>query len=242
MRVPRIYVDQALSSSAEVTLNEPASHYLVKVLRMNEGRDLIAFSGDGDEYLATVSHADRKSCQIKIGAGQTVNRESPLHTHLAIGISRGERMDWVLQKAAELGVTEVTPIFSERNEVKLKGERLTKKTAHWQQVLISACEQCQRNTLPVLNPPTDLHGFLNESVNGLKLVLHHRSARQLHSFSPPTRVTLLIGPEGGLSDSEIALAESCDYFPLTLGPRVLRTETAPLVALTALQLHWGDLS
>lgn len=241
MRVPRVFIDTPLPESGEVTLNDSTSHYLIKVLRMEAGRELTVFNGDGNEYDASITLADKRACAILVSGVRQVNRESPLRSHLAIGVSRGERMDWVLQKATELGASEITPLFSERTEVKLKGERLEKKTVHWQQVLVSACEQCQRNVLPRLNPATDLQTFLTQQRPGLKLVLHHRSERRLASHTTPEAVTLLIGPEGGLSDEEITAAEGRGYYPLSLGPRVLRTETAPLVALTALQLLWGDL-
>lgn len=249
MRIPRIYLNQPLPASGEVCLGEPESHYLIKVLRMETGRALIAFNGDGAEYEASISSAGKKSAQITVHNKLEINRESPLRSHLAIGISRGDRMDIVLQKATELGVTAITPLFTERTEVKLKGERLEKKMAHWRQILISACEQCQRNVLPELHDACDLTAFLSPSSRQatdtaeLKLVLHHRSTQTLKQHATPKSVTLLIGPEGGLSEREIDQALSQGQFtPLTLGPRVLRTETAPIAALTVIQQQWGDFN
>ena len=155
MRVPRIYLDQVLTIDSSVLLNESASHYLSKVLRMSVGRELIVFNGRGGEYAAVITQVDKKSIVIKTGKFNEDNRQSPLSIELAIGISRGERMDWVLQKATELGVTSITPLFTERTEVKVSGERQDKKIQHWQQILISACEQCQRNILPVLSRPVN---------------------------------------------------------------------------------------
>jgi 16S rRNA (uracil1498-N3)-methyltransferase len=243
MRVPRLYVNAPLQAGSAMQLDEPQSHYLGKVLRMEAGRELIVFNGDGQEYRAIISKVDKRAVAIQVESGETINRESPLHTHLAIGISRGERMDWVLQKATELGVTQITPLFTERTEVRLQGERLEKKMQHWQQITISACEQCQRNIPPQLLPAQDIAAFLQQADAGLKLVLHHRSEQTLRQLPTPASVTLLVGPEGGLSEREINAAIShSGYSPLTLGPRVLRTETAPVAALVAVQMLWGDLS
>lgn len=243
MRIPRVFIESALPEHGEVTLAEAQSHYLTKVLRMDAGRELRAFDGSGAEFRATITHTDKRATVIHVDQRDVVDRESTLVTHLAVGISRGERMDWVLQKATELGVTHITPIFSERTEVRLKGERLDKKMAHWRQIAVSACEQCQRNVLPVVHNACTLEEFLGQERPGLKLILHHRSQQTLKQMPQPQSVTLLIGPEGGLADHEIAQAlEQHSYQALTLGPRVLRTETAPIVALTAVQLQWGDLA
>lgn len=242
MRIPRVYVNAPLHPGLSLALDEPQSHYLGKVLRMDTGRELQAFNGDGREYSAVITQVSKRAVSIEIKEGVEVNRESPLSTHLAIGISRGERMDWVLQKATELGVTRITPLFTERTEVRLQGERLEKRMQHWSQITLSACEQCQRNVPPQLLPAQELGAFLAQPDAGLRLVLHHRSEQNLRQLPPPAAVTLLIGPEGGLSEREIDLAiQQSGYTPLTLGPRVLRTETAPVTALTAVQLLWGDL-
>lgn len=243
MRIPRVYISGVLAEGAERILSDAQSHYLSKVLRMEAGRPLIAFNGDNWEYQATLVSTNKRNAAIQINEGHEVSRESSLYTHLAVGISRGERMDLVLQKATELGVSEITPLFTERSEVKLKGERLEKKMAHWRQITISACEQCQRNTLPILNAATPVSDFYQNHQASRKLVLHHRSEHRLKELSPSAEVTLLVGPEGGLSDAEIQQAlNHHQYQALTLGPRVMRTETAPIAALTAVQLLWGDLS
>lgn len=242
MRIPRVYIDADLPQEGPFTLGDAQSHYLCKVLRMETGRPLTAFNGDGAEYSAILAQADKRAATLRIERRDHVNRESALTTHLAIGVSRGERMDWVLQKATELGATHITPLFTERTEVRLKGERLEKKMAHWQQILVSACEQCQRNVLPILHPASSIADFLRGDDNDLKLVLHHRSQHALKQMPAPKAVTLLVGPEGGLTPEEIENARcQHEYQALTLGPRVLRTETAPIAALTAVQLQWGDL-
>jgi 16S rRNA (uracil1498-N3)-methyltransferase len=169
-------------------------------------------------------------------AGQV---ESPLHIHLGQGLSRGERMDWAIQKATELGVTEITPIFSDRCEVRLKDERADKRLMHWRQVAISACEQCGRSRVPVIHPPLLLADWLKQTEAELKLVLHP-VAEPLVSHAKPATLAFLIGPEGGLSDAEVEQAQSAGFHAARLGPRVLRTETAPVVALAVAQQLWGD--
>ncbi|WP_018415577.1 16S rRNA (uracil(1498)-N(3))-methyltransferase [Teredinibacter turnerae] len=240
MRVPRIYTPQILRPEVDVVLEETASHHLLKVLRMETGRELILFNGQGGEYRATITAATKKAATVTVSTHDPVERESPLVTELAVGISRGDRFDWVLQKATELGISRIVPLFSERSEVKLSGERLEKRLSQWQKVVIGACEQCQRNTLPELTAPQSVENYATDSLCDLRFVLHHRSAHQLSQLAAPASVALLVGPEGGLSDAEIQLAENAGFSPLALGPRVLRTETAPLVALSVVQATWGD--
>lgn len=240
MRIPRIHTHQAITPNALLELPEAQSHYLGKVLRMQAGRELVLFNGEGGEFAAQITEVHKKSVIVQVGDFTADNRESPLQLELAIGVSRGERMDWVLQKATELGVTKITPLMTERIEVKLGGERADKKVDHWQQILVSTCEQCQRNLLPVLNEPMKLEDWLAQCDAQLKFVLHHRDSKGLPQEQKPTSVALLIGPEGGLSEEEIELARAQGFAPLTLGPRVLRTETAPLAAISLAQYLWGD--
>lgn len=242
MRVPRIHTYQTINSNAELELPETQSHYLGKVLRMQAGRELVLFNGEGGEFAAQITEVHKKSVIVQVGEFTMDNRESPLQLELAIGVSRGERMDWVLQKATELGVSKITPLITERTEVKLGGERADKKVDHWQQILVSTCEQCQRNLLPVLNEPMKLDGWLAQCDAELKFVLHHRDSKGLPQEQKPASVALLIGPEGGLSEEEIEQARVQGFAPLTLGPRVLRTETAPLAAISLVQYLWGDFS
>lgn len=244
MRIPRIYSSQNLASESEITLEEKASHHILKVLRMQVGRQLIVFNGDAGEFPATIVAIDKKKARIKTQQRSTGIPESLLESHLVIGISKGDRFDWVLQKATELGVTHITPLLSERCEIKLTGERKDKKILSWKNIIISACEQCQRNTLPSFNNPISFSQYMQsveDNKDELKVVLHHRTQQKLTEYASPQRVCLLVGPEGGLSDHEIEQAEAKGFNPLALGPRVLRTETAPIVALSALQLLWGDL-
>jgi 16S rRNA (uracil1498-N3)-methyltransferase len=211
---------------------------------MSVGEEITLFNGDGGEFSAALTALGKSQVGVVIGEHREVNRESPLKLHLAIAVSRGERMDWIVQKATELGASEITPLFSERTEVKLNAERLEKKLRHWQQVAISACEQSQRNKLPTIHDAQTLNHWLSQSNDDsaqLKLVLHHRSDKTLAQHQAPKRVCLLVGPEGGLSDNEIHHAVENGFVPLTLGPRVMRTETAPLAAISIMQSAWGDM-
>lgn len=241
MRIPRIYIDQDLATAESVLLNENASHYLSKVLRMQEGRELIVFNGQGGEYFAQIKELGKKQVSIQINQFNQGNRQSTLDLHLAIGISRGERMDWVLQKATELGVTQIIPLITERTEIKMKAEKQDKKMQHWQQIIVSACEQCQRNLLPLLQEPQSIDEWLKTVSTDYRFVLHHRNDQSLSKSSTPKSVTILIGPEGGLSEEEITLAENEKFQSLRLGPRILRTETAPIAAISLVQYLWGDL-
>lgn len=242
MRAPRIYTEQPLSPGARLALEASSAHHIAKVLRMQPRQSLILFNGDGNDYTATIDVIDRRGVTVAIDTASAVERESPLAVHLGIAVSKGERMDWVVQKAVELGVAEITPLVSERVEVRVQGERADKKLQHWTGIAVSACEQCGRNRLPRLHGITALPDWLRDVRAERRLVLHHRSPQPLSGAAPaPRSVALLIGPEGGLSAAEITAAEHAGFAPLQLGPRVLRTETAPLAALSILQFVWGDL-
>lgn len=242
MRNTRFYLPQPLSPDIAVELTAEASHHAFTVLRLKEGASLIVFNGEGGQYTATIISASKKSVIIQTGSFNPVDHESPLLTHLAIGISKGERFDLVLQKATELGVSEITPLFTERTEVRLNNERQEKIQQRWQHIVINACEQSQRNRLPKLNQPVDFSVVLDKDISERKLILHHHSEKSLDKNNSPKSVCLLVGPEGGFSDMEFKLALKKGYAPLALGPRVLRTETAPLAALSVMQLLWGDFS
>jgi 16S rRNA (uracil1498-N3)-methyltransferase len=237
-----VKVSANVPANTPITLAAEASHHLAKVLRMQVGDALILFNGDGSEYPATIAAIDKRSVYVAIENVVDTTRESPLHLHLGIAISKGERMDWIVQKATELGVTQITPLYSERVEVRLQGERAEKKLAHWRGIAIAACEQCGRNKLPQIGELQNLDAWLAVTNTDAKFVLHHRSTATLDAAAArPRSVALLIGPEGGLADYEINAAEAQNFAPLQLGPRVLRTETAPLAAIGILQFLWGDL-
>jgi len=241
MRISRIYTHASLQSLQLVTLEEKPSHHLSKVLRLKAGARVVLFNGNGHDYHGHIDSVDKKSVSVRIDEQQLVENESPLKIHLGIAVSRGDRMDWIIQKATELGVDQITPLLSERTEVKFKGDRGEKKQLHWQQIAISACEQSGRAQLPTINPLQVLAEWTLTTKATRKFVLHHRTDLQLDSHESVTSVCLLIGPEGGLSDDEIRRAEARQFGALQLGPRVLRTETAPLAAMSILQHTWGDM-
>jgi len=242
MRIPRVYCPISLALNTPISLDDNAAHYLGKVLRMSAGRPIVVFNGEGGEYSGTISDVGKKHVQVMLDSFANTERESPLVIELAVGLSRGERWDFVLQKATELGVTRIVPLATERTEVKLKGDRLEKKWQHWRQIIVSACEQCQRNRIPELAPLTTLADYLSETKTEQKFVLHHRDNQGLPSGVSPSSAALLIGPEGGLSDNEITAAQETGFNPLALGPRVMRTETAPVAAISVLQYQWGDFA
>lgn len=242
MRTPRFFTTQELACGDTIALEAGPSQHIARALRMQAGAELLLFNGQGGQYPAVLVEVDKKRVVATLGDQLLEELESPLQVHLGIAVSRGERMDWVIQKATELGVSSVTPLFTERTEVKLRGERAAKKTRHWQQIAVSACEQCGRNRLPNIVEPSALSAWLSTTAADHKLVLHHRAGQHDSSATTPTSIALLIGPEGGLSEAEVDAAELAGYQSMRLGPRVLRTETAPLAALAILQAKWGDMS
>ncbi|GAC1630504.1 MAG: 16S rRNA (uracil(1498)-N(3))-methyltransferase [Nevskia sp.] len=237
----RIYVDCALAPGARLELPDAAARHVAQVLRMRSGEALTLFNGDGSEYAAAIETAERRSVTVQIGAQAPVERESRLAVTLAQCVSKGERMDYTIQKAVELGAAGILPLLSARSVVKLDGERWEKKQEHWRGVVAAACEQSGRNRLPPVAPVQKFDAFLPTSTAGLRLVLAPTAAVSLKTLPAAAAVTLLVGPEGGLSDDEIARALRAGYTGITLGPRILRTETAGVAALAALQALWGDL-
>lgn len=241
MRIPRIFTEQTLIADMELALEPGPSQRLARVLRMGQGDELQLFDGSGLEYRARIMAADKRQVTVMLQAALPGLAESPLRIHLGIGISRGERMDLVVQKATELGVATISPLYTERTEVRLRGEREACKQLHWRQVIVSACEQCGRSIIPTVHEPAGLARWLASADGERMLVLHHRASAARTGAEAPASVSLLVGPEGGLSEAEIAAAESAGFESLALGPRVLRTETAPLAALAILQARWGDM-
>ncbi len=238
----RIHVPDALAPGAVVALPAAASHHLMHVLRAAVGDEVVVFSG-GMESHAAITHIGKHGVSVRIAAATAVDRESPLACTLAQAISGGERMDLTLQKAAELGVAGVQPLYSERSVVRLDAERAEKRVAHWRQVLVAACEQCGRNVVPGVAAPLaiiDWLGALPPLAGELRLLLSPLAASRLGELPRPSAITLLAGPEGGFTDAETGLAQRRGFVALKLGPRVLRTETAALAALAAMQTLWGD--
>lgn len=240
MRVSRFFLDAPLASGEQI-LEGDLAHYIGRVLRLGPGTPVQIFNGSGREWPGEVVEVSKRQVRLALGEAVAGLQESALHIHLGQALSRGERMDWAIQKAVELGVAEITPLFTERCEVRLQGERADKRQQHWQQIAVSACEQCGRSRVPTVHPPVALSEWLAGLQAELKLVLHHRTDQDLRSLPAPATLGLLIGPEGGLSAGEIKQAEEGGFRAARFGPRVLRTETAPVVAISVAQHLWGDL-
>ncbi len=237
MRLSRFFIDAPLSLGHH-SLPEASAHYISRVLRLSPGSAVQLFDGSGAEFRGALAEVGKKTVTVELHERVMGMPESPLQIHLGQGLSRGERMDWAIQKATELGVTQITPIISERCEVRLNDERADKRLTHWRQIAISACEQCGRSVLPLIHSPVSLRDWLTVNAD-LKLVLHP-VAEPLVSHAKPQTLAFLIGPEGGLSEGEVGQAAEQGFQPARFGPRVLRTETAPVVALSVAQQLWGD--
>jgi len=243
MRLNRVYSDRALAPGAEAELPASAAYHVARVLRLRAGAPLTVFDGSGDDFRCEIVSIEGERVRVRVGERAAGLRESPLAITLVQAVSRSERMDWTLQKATELGVRTIAPVLSARSVVRLDEAQAAKKLRHWQAIVAGACEQCGRSTLPEVRSPVELRRFLAGSPrSGQRLVLSPDGPASLAGLSSvATRVELLIGPEGGLDDAELDEAVRAGYAPVRLGPRVLRTETAGIVALAVLQALWGDL-
>ncbi|MEH6576057.1 MAG: 16S rRNA (uracil(1498)-N(3))-methyltransferase [Amphritea sp.] len=242
MRTPRFYESQSLAADTPITLGESSTQHISRALRMHAGEQVILFNGDGHEYLATLTVVAKRSVEVEIVSVSQPARNSPLKIHIGQSLSRGERMDYAIQKATELGMESMTPLFSERCEVKLNAERQEKRQRHWQQIAVSACEQSLRCDVPEITAPQTLNDWISTINADLKLVLHHHREQPLGDLPKPDSIALLVGPEGGLTEDEVDLARKQGFMPVAFGPRVFRTETAPVAAQAILQYLWGDLS
>jgi 16S rRNA (uracil1498-N3)-methyltransferase len=241
LRIPRIYTDTPLQAGAEAQLNDNAAQHVGRVLRMQPGQALSLFNGDGHDYRALIASASKKNVTVQVEHSTANSSESTLEIVLGQTLSKGDRMDYAIQKATEMGVTRIVPLSTERCDVRLKGDREDKRLNHWRSVAISAAEQCGRARVPDILPVMNITEWLEYSQRcDVRLVLHHRTEQSLNSLAKPNSVALMIGPEGGLSADEIAQAEKSGFLPVTLGPRVLRTETAPVAAMALCQWLWGD--
>lgn len=243
MRNPRIFQAIDTTPGEEITLNEYACKHLLQVLRMRANDPFILFNGRGQAWQARLTSASKRSATAIIETGLVGSPESPLHVHLGLGISKGERMDYAIQKAVELGVTEITPLFTRYSMVKLDDKRKDKRHQHWLGIIIGACEQCGRNQLPQLHPAQDSSVWLSIIDTDKKLLLDPLATQKLNEKEDtPRSLSLYIGPEGGLSEEEIDAAKQAGFSGIQLGPRILRTETAVVAAITAVQFTWGDLN
>jgi 16S rRNA (uracil1498-N3)-methyltransferase len=241
MSVPRFHLDAALAPGARVVLPATAARHAARVLRLAPGDALTLFDGRGGEYAARIERITQAEVVVAVAAHCAVERESPLQVTLAQGISSGDRMDYTLQKAVELGVAAIQPIAATRSVVRLAGDRLARRLAHWRGVVTSACEQCGRNRIPEVATPLSLPEWLAQVGSGRLLVLSPLGAARLCELAPPSGMQYLVaGPEGGYDAKELAALAAHGALDVRLGPRVLRTETAALAALAAMQTVWGD--
>ena len=240
MKSVRIYQADSFQVGKSFQLDKFASHHLIKVLRLKSNYTFTLFDGKGTEFSATLEVAGKHAIAHVLSSTET-SAESNLKIHLLQAISKGDRMDFAIQKSIELGVTSITPIITERTVVNLKEDRGAKKLLHWSAIAIGACEQSGRNFLPKINPICNYSDAINSATDGIKLLLDPLSNNSIQSLTADKNVYILIGPEGGLSDKEIELAKDQGFHGVRLGPRILRTETAALAAITSVQLLWGDL-
>jgi 16S rRNA (uracil1498-N3)-methyltransferase len=245
MSVTRLFVSNALQGGSQLRLDDDRAHYLGRVLRLRVGDALTVFNGEDGEFEASIVEFRKNSATLTIGRQRASDTESPFHIHLVQGISRGERMDFVVQKATELGVKRITPVLTAYGVVKLDAGRATKRRDHWRRIAESACEQSARVRPPLVDEPVPLHAWLGSKPArpGTDLVLRPQAQQPLARIArPETKLCLLIGPEGGLSDAEYGDAEAAGFQAVSVGPRTLRTETAAVAALAIAQSSWGDLS
>jgi 16S rRNA (uracil1498-N3)-methyltransferase len=236
---PRFFAPVELLLGAEIQLPERAARHCT-VLRLRRGDAIVLFNGQGGEFSAELTRISSADARARALSKRALERESPLSITLAQCVSSGDRMDVTLQKSTELGVARILPLASERSVVKLSGDRAEKRVSHWRNVVIAACEQCGRNRIPEVAAIIDIFAFLEQAGGGQRLLLAPDAAQDLKALVPSDGVTLLVGPEGGLAPQERARAERAGFVPIRFGPRVLRTETAPLAAIAAMQALWGD--
>lgn len=242
MSETRIYADIDLVDGAKVTLGEEAYHHLVVVLRRIRGDAIVLFNGRGGEHGATIEKVGKREFDVRIGPRRDVERESPLPITLVQAVSKGERMDYTIQKAVELGVTAIQPVITDRVVVRLDAERWARKQEHWQGIVVAACEQSGRTRIPRVAPVRDLNDWMPTCPpDAFRLILSLTVTPTVAKRAPGQPIVLLVGPEGGWSEIERKLADLAGFAGLALGPRVLRTETAGVAALAVLQSQWGDM-
>jgi 16S rRNA (uracil1498-N3)-methyltransferase len=242
IRLKRVYVDQALTPGSRFELPEAAALHLARVMRVRNGDELVLFTGDGREFAATVHSVRGSRVVATVGEARTVDRESPLAVTLTQCIARGDRMDLIVQKATELGVVRIVPVLSRRSVVRLDAAQAQSKAAHWRSIAVNACEQCGRNRVPVIEPPRPLAEYLATPASAAARLLLDPDAGAGASQHPlDGSVEIAIGPEGGFDAQEIEAFRICEFAGVSLGPRVLRTETAAIAGIVWLQARYGDV-
>lgn len=239
MRTIRIYQNQPLITNAEITLDIPASHHLVNVLRAKGSDKIILFNGDGHNYIGEIITKQKKVITVLIKNKLKINNESHLEIHLYQALIKSDRMDYAIQKAVELGVTSITPLITKHCDLKINPNKITNKLEHWQKVIIAACEQSGRCVVPKLNTLINLNEIQPSACN---IVLSPTGKKTLQQCKITSPVTLFIGPEGGIAEEELTYLQSQDFNLIKYGPRILRAETATVAAISSLQLLTGDLS
>lgn len=242
MRQPRVYLDLTLQSGAVIILAPEISHYLAQVLRLKSGDFLRPFNAVDGEYLASIDKSDRKHTSIIIQEIQRPTSPPLFSAHLGLGLSRGDRMDFAIQKSTELGVATITPLYTQYSEVRFKqADRVDKKLNHWRKIAVSAAEQSGRLTVPVIQQPMAIAQWLESADSNLKLILTPEGSTRFAELADSVSCDLLIGSEGGFSPEEVKLSKQSNFIEVTMGQRVMRTETAPIAALAILQYRFGDI-
>ncbi|MGH8286619.1 MAG: 16S rRNA (uracil(1498)-N(3))-methyltransferase [Steroidobacteraceae bacterium] len=247
MRLTRVYVDTPLAAGSTARLEGDAANHVIRVLRLRAGDTLTLFDGRGGEFGGRIAGVQRVAVSVEVGEQRAIERESPLDLTLIQGIARGERMDLIVQKSTELGVSRIVPVVSERSVVRLETGQATKKAAHWRAVAVAACEQCGRNRLPRIDAPVAYPRALEEHAaaegsSSIRVLLEPQASSALTArLGAVSRIALLVGPEGGLTELEVELALRARFEPCRIGPRILRTETAAFAAVAAIQAIAGDL-
>lgn len=242
MRTSRLYVDSKLKEGDILDLPEQSGHYLANVLRLEEGDTIQVFNSVDGEFTASIEQVSRKQLRVRVNSQSRFADPAKLSTHLGVGLSRGDRMDYLIQKATELGVMRISPLFTEFGEVRFKQEkRLDNKLRHWRQVAVSACEQSGRVSVPEIAAPRVLADWFADVGESTRVILQPGGESRLTELTPEAGICVLSGPEGGFSDTELELADQSGFKAVAMGPRILRTETAPVAALAILQSCYGDI-
>ena len=243
MRIPRLYIDQELHVGADIILAQDKTHHVANVLRMRAGDKVKLFNGNDSECLSTLKELNKKNAVINVEECVSVNKESNLKIILGLGISRGQHMDYSIQKSVELGVNEIVPVLTEFSNVKIQDSRKENKLSHWRSIIINATEQCGRTQITKLSAPLTYREYLEKIKSKTCFIFHPGDNKALEKVKiEDNEVTILVGPEGGFSEDEINMAKDKNYIEVCMGPRVLRAETAVVTALSICQYRWGDLS
>ena len=242
MRPPRLFIEQSLCAHSQIDIDGAGARYLSRVLRARVGHQIALFDGSGREFPAEIIAIGKRAITVLLGEGFEPATESPIHTSLGLCLSKGDRFDWAVQKATELGVSEIQPLLSDRVDFAIPEDRIGKRVAHWQQIAVSACEQSGRVKVPRLHPPVPLSEWVSVISAEEKWVLDGAADKPSLPDTPPKTIAVLVGPEGGFTISEVSAALGSGFRALRLGPRILRTETAPAVALTLIHSRWGDIN